>query len=183
MEITGGSGTSPVTLDVSASGFAAASGGGAAAGGAFEIQDNSTGAVLADWVTCADTIYPPACSGTPTAFNLVAQPLTLNSNTLYAVLIAASASVGGCLGLSCSLRTGDAQAAIDPSTPDLSQYSLALSDGIVNTAPTSTSTSVPEPGTCGLLAVAIAIFARSYSWGKARSIRGSGMNHMIATKT
>ena len=81
MEITGGSGTSPVTLDVTASGSASASGGGAAAGGAFEIQDNSTNAVLGDWATCASTIFAGACSGLPTAFNLVGQPLTLNSNT------------------------------------------------------------------------------------------------------
>ena len=166
MEITGGAGTSPVTLDVSASGSASASGGGAAGGGAFEIQDNTTNAVLGDWTTCASTIFPGACDGVGTTFNLVGQPLTLNSNTLYAVLISATASVGGCPGfISCPLQTGDAQAAvdpsfvIDPSTPDLSQYSLNFSAGIENTAPTPSS--VSEPATCTLLVMAIAMLAAS----------------------
>jgi len=160
MEITGGLGTPPVTLDVFASGSASASGGGAAAGGALQIQDNSSLAVVADWNTCASTIFAAACSGLPLSFNLLAMPVALSANTLYSVNITAVASVGGCASPPCAFQTGDAQAftdpwfMIDPSTPDLSLYSLEFSEGIGNTplAP------VPEPATWALLIAGIAGF-------------------------
>jgi PEP-CTERM motif len=169
MEITGGLGTPPVTLDVFASGFASASGGGAAAGGALEIQDSSSLAIVADWTTCANTISAASCSGLPLSFNLLGAPVALSANTLYAVNITASGSVGGCLSPPCALQTGDAQAftdpwfMIDPSTPDLSLYSLDFSAGIGNTplAP------VPEPGTWALLVGGIAMFGAA----KARTMR------------
>jgi hypothetical protein len=169
MEITGGLGTSPVTLDVFASGFASASGGGAAAGGALEIQDSSSLAIVADWTTCANTIFAASCSGLPTSFNLLGAPVALSANTLYAVNITASGSVGGCLSPPCALQTGDAQAftdprfVIDPSTPDLSLYSLDFSAGIGNTA----LAPVPEPGTWALLLGGIAMFGAA----KARRMR------------
>lgn len=153
MEVTGGSGASSVTLDVTASGFASASGGGATAGGGFEIQDSNSLAIVAAWTTCANIIYPAGCSGIPGAFNLQGTPLALHSNTLYAVNITASGSVGGCLSGPCALQTGDAQAftdpsfMIDPSTPNLSLYSLAFSAGIGNT--------VPEPSTALLLSAGL----------------------------
>jgi PEP-CTERM motif len=160
MEIDGGLGTSPVTLDVYASGSASASGGGADAGGAFQIVDATSNAIVADWYTCANIVYAASCSGLPASFNLLAAPVALSANTIYAINITAIASVGSCLSLSCPLQTGDAQAftdprfMIDPSTPNGSLYSLDFSAGIGNTAVAP----VPEPATWALLVAGIAVF-------------------------
>jgi hypothetical protein len=159
MEIAGGAGTPPVTLDVFASGSASASGGGASGGGGLEIQDTSSLAVVASWTTCANTIFATACSGQPFSFNLLGTPVALSANTVYAVNITAVASVGGCATPPCALQTGDAQAVtdpwfmIDPATPDLSLYSLELSAGIGN-APLAPA---PEPATWALLVGGIAV--------------------------
>jgi hypothetical protein len=176
LEIAGGAGTPPVTLDVFASGFASASGGGVSAGGALEIQDNSSLAIVADWGTCASTISATACAGQPLSFNLLGAPVALSANTLYAVNITAVGSVGGCLSPPCALQTGDAQAftdpwfMLDPSTPDFGLYSLELSAGIGNTpvAP------VPEPGTWALLAAGIAVLGAAQPGRRERGGRFGG---------
>jgi hypothetical protein len=161
MEITGGAGVSPVTLDVTASGFASASGGAASAGGVLEIQNNSTNAIVADWATCAETGFPGGCSGLPTAFSLPGVPVALNSNTLYAVNITAVGSVGSCFSPPCPPQTGDAQAftdpsfKIDPSTPDADAFSLVFSDGIGNETGQPPAPTVPEPGELALLALSL----------------------------
>ena len=109
MEVTGGSGASPVTLDVTASGSASASGGGATAGGGLEIQDSNSLAIVAAWTTCANIIYPAGCSGIRERSISRGRPCALYSNTLYAVNITAVGSVGGCLSGPCALQTGDAR--------------------------------------------------------------------------
>jgi hypothetical protein len=72
--------------------------------------------------------------------------VALYSNTLYAVNITASGSVGGCLSAPCPLQTGDAQAftdpsfMIDPSTPGAGGYSIVFSPGIASVPDIETST-------------------------------------------
>jgi hypothetical protein len=159
MEIVGGTGTPTVTLDVNASGFASASGGDANAGGALEIQDPLNN-IVEQWTTCANTTPSTSCGGVPTSFTLVGVPLALSANTIYAVKIGATGSVGQCFLVQCPLQIGDAQAftdpwfMIDPLTP-LGVYSLEFSAGIGNTPGSPAPAPVPEPASLMLLGTGI----------------------------
>ena len=153
LEVTGGSGIpTPVTLDVSA--FASTTG--SADGGAgITFAIGQGGSFIQTWRACASGVPTASCSVFPTSFNLVNTPVTVLSNTLTEVLLAA----GG--GVATQTITGmqepgtgameafiDPALHVDPSTPNASQYSLAFSPGIGNSV-------VPEPSALAFVALAL----------------------------
>ena len=172
MEVVGGSGPVPVTVDVIASLFASSYGDGSG-GAAFQIQQVSgisgsticssgSPCLVQSWGTCSVASAPGFCVGTPTAIS-VDTAESLFSNTLYVIEVAASAGspdplvpytvTGGGKG------SADPSFAIDPITIDAGAYSLIFSDGIGNPASGPGPSSVPEPATWAVLLAGIGALA------------------------
>jgi hypothetical protein len=158
MEIVGGSGATPVSVDVTALLFSSTYGDGGAVA-SLEIQGacspTSCPSPSAEFGVCS--VAEVGCSaGLPPTLNLVSTKVSLDSNTLYTVFIQAVASAP-VEGVSSVVNTGGARAsvdpyfAIDPSTPG---YSLAFSDGIGNSS--TSPTAVPEPSSWILLSIGFA---------------------------
>jgi hypothetical protein len=157
MEISGGSGPTPVTVDLTASLFTSSYGDGGAVA-SLEIQGacspTSCPFPSAEFDVCS--VAEVGCSaGLPPTLNLVSPKVSLDSNTLYTVFIQATASAP-VEGVSSLVNTGGARADVDPyfaldlSTPE--GFSLAFSPGIGN----SSTPTVPEPSSWILLCIGFA---------------------------
>jgi hypothetical protein len=167
-EIVGPGGATPVNLDVTASLFATSYGDGAA-GAAMLIEQvsgvsfvySSGGTACSNEVPCAVTganwavcaVNAPYCGQIPTTLP-VSTTESLYANTVYVAELAASAEEPDPLvtysGIGGGKGVVDPHFAVDSSTPDAADYSLAFSSGIGNAANLTTPT-VPEPATWILL--------------------------------
>jgi hypothetical protein len=156
MEIAGGSGATPVpvNVDLTAALFSTSYGDGGASA-LLEIQGacslTSCPAPSAEIVVCS--AVEVGCSGLPPTLTLLSTKVSLDSKTIYTVFLRAiaSAPVSG-----ADFATGGGRASvdpffkIDPSTPK--GYSLDFSAGIGNSA----TPAVPEPSTWILLSLGFA---------------------------
>lgn len=170
-EIVGGAGANPVKLNLTAS-LSATSYGDGNGGASMQIQqvsgvsfvNNSGGTACsngapcgvlgADWAVCSVAASSAFCSGEPDSIVLPSTPLSLFSNTVYLVELAASAGAPDPL-VPYSVTGGgkgvvDPQLTIDPS--NTAGYSLDFSPGIGN----SSTPVVPEPSTWILFSVGFA---------------------------
>lgn len=143
IEVLGGSATpAPVKVVVSAYATAFGSGDGSA-GASVAINDNSALQHIAQWQACSNSAI---CGGLPSSFN-VKTTVTLMSNTLYEVIVAAGGGVAKLGGLTgTEPGTGAADGYADPYfqlAAGEGAYSLAFSPGIGDSPLPS---SVPEPG-------------------------------------
>lgn len=158
-EVTGPAGTT-ATLDVYASGAAAASATGgtanigtATADANFYIANTNTNAtLLTENVTQSQVVGQAAVAASTV---LPEASITVQAGTVYAVWMSAYARVTGnnngwndTLAASASI---DPFLAIDPATANASSYGLSVSQGVGNSTP------VPIPGTWLLLSSALGL--------------------------
>lgn len=144
-----GTTSTPVKLDLTAL-LSATSTGTGGAGAVMQIQQVPDG----DWAVCSEVGSPGVCSGEPSSLP-VSTTVTVNSNTIYQVELAASADAPAPgLRFLAGQGTGivDPHFAIDPSTPNPTNYALDFSPGIGN----SSTPAVPELSSWILLSLGFA---------------------------